>query len=208
VQLPDTHRDRETCDRCQGRTKRSALPRPFCSRLSGHWHSKGDDNDVQGTEYCIGFPRTITRAEDAITHQRTTPGSHERIGIFRIFRRDAGCRAIYTAHVTSAIDQICATLREHRRGSEPRAPRPLPLVHHRPRASTHPALQMSPVIDRRPDRSADEAGIFRCQGSEYGAERSAAVRSEYRSTRTQSVKLGFLDLGLATEDQQSERIGQ
>ena len=47
------------------------------------------DNDVAGTEYCIGFSTAITRAKDAITRQRTTLGSHERIGIFRIFGRDA-----------------------------------------------------------------------------------------------------------------------
>ena len=60
------------------------------------------DNDVQGTEYCIGFSTAITRAKEAITRQRTTLGSHERIGIFRIFGRDAGFTAIYTAYVTSA----------------------------------------------------------------------------------------------------------
>lgn len=60
------------------------------------------DNDVQNTEYCIGFSTAITRAKDAITRQRTTIGSHERIGIFRIFGRDAGFTAIYTAYVTSA----------------------------------------------------------------------------------------------------------
>jgi 6-phosphofructokinase len=60
------------------------------------------DNDVQGTEYCIGFSTAITRAKDAITRQRTTLGSHERIGIFRIFGRDAGFTALYTAYVTSA----------------------------------------------------------------------------------------------------------
>jgi ATP-dependent phosphofructokinase / diphosphate-dependent phosphofructokinase len=59
------------------------------------------DNDVQSTEYCIGFSTAITRATDAVERQRTTVGSHERIGIFRIFGRDAGFTALYTAHVTS-----------------------------------------------------------------------------------------------------------
>ena len=60
------------------------------------------DNDVQGTEYCIGFSTAITRAKDAIQRQRTTLGSHERIGVFRIFGRNAGFTALYTAYVTSA----------------------------------------------------------------------------------------------------------
>ena len=59
------------------------------------------DNDVRGTEYCIGFSTAITRAKDAINRQRTTLGSHERIGVFRVFGRNAGFTALYTAYVTS-----------------------------------------------------------------------------------------------------------
>ena len=59
------------------------------------------DNDVQGTEYCIGFSTAITRAKESINRQRTTLGSHERIGVFRIFGRDAGFSALYTAYVVS-----------------------------------------------------------------------------------------------------------
>lgn len=59
------------------------------------------DNDVRNTEYCIGFSTAVTRAIDAIERQRTTVGSHERIGIFRIFGRDAGYTALYTAYVSS-----------------------------------------------------------------------------------------------------------
>jgi ATP-dependent phosphofructokinase / diphosphate-dependent phosphofructokinase len=80
------------------------------------------DNDVQGTEYCIGFSTAITRAKESITRQRTTLGSHERIGIFRIFGRDAGFTALYVAYVTSTrclipefpfdLDHVCALLME------------------------------------------------------------------------------------------------
>lgn len=59
------------------------------------------DNDVRNTEYCIGFSTAITRAHDAIERQRTTVGSHERIGVFRVFGRDAGYTALYTAYITS-----------------------------------------------------------------------------------------------------------
>jgi 6-phosphofructokinase len=59
------------------------------------------DNDVRNTEYCIGFSTAISRANDAIQRQRTTVGSHERIGIFRVFGRDAGYTSLYTAYVTS-----------------------------------------------------------------------------------------------------------
>jgi 6-phosphofructokinase len=59
------------------------------------------DNDVRNTEYCIGFSTAVTRAIDAIERQRTTVGSHERIGVFRIFGRDAGYTALYTAYACS-----------------------------------------------------------------------------------------------------------
>ena len=85
------------------------------------------DNDVPGTEYCIGFSTAITRAKELITRQRTTLGSHERIGIFRIFGRDAGFTALYTAYVTSArclipeypfdLDRIVSLLSEDKRNN-------------------------------------------------------------------------------------------
>jgi 6-phosphofructokinase 1 len=85
------------------------------------------DNDVQGTEYCIGFSTAITRAREAINRQRTTLGSHERIGIFRIFGRDAGFSALYAAYVTSSrclipeapydLDRLAALLAEDHRNN-------------------------------------------------------------------------------------------
>jgi 6-phosphofructokinase 1 len=60
------------------------------------------DNDVMGTEYCIGFSTAVTRAKELINRQRTTLGSHERIGVFRIFGRNAGFSAWYAAYVTSS----------------------------------------------------------------------------------------------------------
>ena len=59
------------------------------------------DNDVHSTEYCIGFSTAVSRAKDAIDRQRTTVGSHERVGVFRVFGRDAGYTSLYTAYVTS-----------------------------------------------------------------------------------------------------------
>ncbi len=58
------------------------------------------DNDVRNTEYCIGFSTAISRSTSAINRQRSTVGSHERIGIFRVFGRDAGYTSLYTAYVT------------------------------------------------------------------------------------------------------------
>jgi 6-phosphofructokinase 1 len=83
------------------------------------------DNDVRNTEYCIGFSTAITRASDAIQRQRTTVGSHERIGIFRVFGRDAGFTALYTAYASSIrcvipeykvnLDKLIALLLEEKK---------------------------------------------------------------------------------------------
>jgi ATP-dependent phosphofructokinase / diphosphate-dependent phosphofructokinase len=85
------------------------------------------DNDVRNTEYCIGFSTAITRASDAIQRQRTTVASHERIGIFRVFGRDAGFTALYTAYVTSIrclipeykvdLDKLIALLMEEKQAN-------------------------------------------------------------------------------------------
>jgi len=82
------------------------------------------DNDVRNTEYCIGFATAITRAKDAINRQRTTVGSHERVGIFRIFGRDAGFTSLYTSYVSATrclipevsfdLDKLCSLLVEDR----------------------------------------------------------------------------------------------
>jgi 6-phosphofructokinase len=83
------------------------------------------DNDVQGTEYCIGFSTAVTRAKELINRQRTTLGSHERIGVFRIFGRNAGYTAWYAAYVTSSrcvipespfdLDRLAEVLTDDRR---------------------------------------------------------------------------------------------
>lgn len=85
------------------------------------------DNDVPNTEYCIGFSTAITRAVDNISRQRTTVGSHERIGIFRVFGRDAGFTALYTAYVSGIrccipeypfdLDRLLGLLRDAKRSN-------------------------------------------------------------------------------------------
>jgi 6-phosphofructokinase len=48
------------------------------------------DNDVYGTDYCIGFSTAITRSVQFIHQLRTSVGSHERIGIVELFGRNSG----------------------------------------------------------------------------------------------------------------------
>ena len=52
------------------------------------------DNDVPGTDYCIGFSTCVTRTI-ALTHQlRTSAGSHERFLVIEVFGRYAGYTAL------------------------------------------------------------------------------------------------------------------
>ncbi|HVB75611.1 MAG TPA: 6-phosphofructokinase [Ktedonobacteraceae bacterium] len=60
------------------------------------------DNDVPGTDYCIGFQTAISRAAEFINRIRSTAGSHSETVLFRMFGRDAGFTALETAVVTWA----------------------------------------------------------------------------------------------------------
>jgi len=60
------------------------------------------DNDVLGTDYCIGFSTTITRSVEMITNFRTSLGSHERIGIIELFGRHSGGTSLYAAFLAAA----------------------------------------------------------------------------------------------------------
>jgi len=64
------------------------------------------DNDVYGTDYCIGFSTAVTRSVEFITALRTPSGSHERITIVELFGRNSGetsLIAAYLADVDRAI---------------------------------------------------------------------------------------------------------
>ena len=64
------------------------------------------DNDVFGTDFCIGFSTAVTRSVDAINALRTTTGSHERICVVELFGRNSGetsLIAAYLADVDRAI---------------------------------------------------------------------------------------------------------
>ncbi len=60
------------------------------------------DNDVPGTDYCIGFQTAINRAEEFINRIRSTAESHSETILYRLFGRDAGFTALETAVVTWA----------------------------------------------------------------------------------------------------------
>ena len=52
------------------------------------------DNDVPGTDYCIGFSTCVTRTIELTHALRTTAGSHERYLVIEVFGRYAGFTAL------------------------------------------------------------------------------------------------------------------
>lgn len=60
------------------------------------------DNDVPGTDYCIGFSTCITRTIHMTNSLRTSAGSHERLMVLEVFGRYAGFTAMLPAMAGSA----------------------------------------------------------------------------------------------------------
>jgi 6-phosphofructokinase 1 len=52
------------------------------------------DNDVPGTDYCIGFSTCVTRTIEMVNRLRTSAGSHERFLVVEVFGRYAGFTAM------------------------------------------------------------------------------------------------------------------
>jgi 6-phosphofructokinase 1 len=86
------------------------------------------DNDVFGTDYCIGFSTAVTRSVEFITNMRTSVGSHERIGVVELFGRNSGETSLisaYLAYVDRAIitevpfdiERLCDYLMEDKRNN-------------------------------------------------------------------------------------------
>jgi 6-phosphofructokinase 1 len=57
------------------------------------------DNDVFGTDYCIGFSTAVTRSVEFINSLRTPTGSHERIAVIELFGRNSGETALISAYL-------------------------------------------------------------------------------------------------------------
>jgi 6-phosphofructokinase 1 len=60
------------------------------------------DNDVFGTDYCIGFSTAVSRSVESIHSLRTPAGSHERIAIVELFGRNSGETALVSAYLSDA----------------------------------------------------------------------------------------------------------
>ena len=72
------------------------------------------DNDVHGTDYCIGFSTAVTRGVQFIHNLRTSTGSHERIAVVELFGRYSGETSLITAYLAGVdralISEVPSTL--------------------------------------------------------------------------------------------------
>jgi 6-phosphofructokinase 1 len=86
------------------------------------------DNDVAGTDYCIGFSTCVTRTIQLTNQIRTSAGSHERLLLIEVFGRNTGFTAILPTLAGAAnrcvipehpfeIEQLAELLIEDRRRS-------------------------------------------------------------------------------------------
>jgi 6-phosphofructokinase 1 len=57
------------------------------------------DNDVFGTDYCIGFSTAVTRSVQFIHQLRTSSGSHERIAVVELFGRNSGETSLISSYL-------------------------------------------------------------------------------------------------------------
>jgi 6-phosphofructokinase 1 len=60
------------------------------------------DNDVFGTDYCIGFGTAVSRSVKFIDALRTPTGSHERIAVVELFGRNSGETALLSGYLAGA----------------------------------------------------------------------------------------------------------
>ena len=63
------------------------------------------DNDVHGTDYCIGFSTAVTRGVHFIHNLRTSAGSHERLAVIELFGRYSGETSLVTGYL-AGVDRV------------------------------------------------------------------------------------------------------
>jgi 6-phosphofructokinase len=84
------------------------------------------DNDVHGTDYCIGFSTAITRTVNFVHQLRTSAGSHERLAVVEVFGRYSGETSLVSAYLAGVeravisevpfdIERLAAFLLEDKR---------------------------------------------------------------------------------------------
>ena len=66
------------------------------------------DNDVFGTDYCMGFSTAVSRSAAMLEALRSSAGSHERIAVVELFGRNSGETALISGYVADADRTLIA----------------------------------------------------------------------------------------------------
>ena len=66
------------------------------------------DNDVFGTDYCIGFSTCVTRSVEMINNLRTAVGSHERFLVVEMFGRNCGMTSLMAGYLADTDRTLIA----------------------------------------------------------------------------------------------------
>jgi 6-phosphofructokinase 1 len=66
------------------------------------------DNDVYGTDYCIGFSTAVTRSVNFINDLRTAAGSHERYLVVELFGRNSGETCLLSSYLAGTDRALIA----------------------------------------------------------------------------------------------------
>jgi 6-phosphofructokinase len=66
------------------------------------------DNDVYGTDYCIGFSTAVTRSVNFINDLRTVAGSHERFLVVELFGRNSGETCLLSSYLAGTDRALIA----------------------------------------------------------------------------------------------------
>lgn len=86
------------------------------------------DNDVYGTDYCIGFGTAVTRSVQFIHQLRTSTGSHERIAVVELFGRNSGETSLISSYLASVdralisevpfdVEKLAALVKKDKKGN-------------------------------------------------------------------------------------------
>ncbi len=122
------------------------------------------DNDVFGTDYCIGFSTAVSRSVAAINALRTTVESHERIGVVELFGRRSGETALLAGFLAQVDRTVIAEVPAE-------LDRLLPLL--------------------AEDKASNPAGYAMCVVSEGASIRGVAEADDLSRPATQRVDAGI-----------------
>jgi ATP-dependent phosphofructokinase / diphosphate-dependent phosphofructokinase len=121
------------------------------------------DNDVAGTDYCLGFSTAITRSVDAINTLRSTVASHERIGVVELFGRRSGETARLAGFLARADRTVIAEIE-----AEPDVLLPLLERDYRSNPERYAMVVVSEGARIQGDTAADELNLASTQRKDQG----------------------------------------